>query len=108
MKEFWNQPPSENFGVNVQQAWEQSRYRNQRNAIPVTSDNFNPRGRLYMPLYLFRTAAVLLVAFFTGLFLYSQMSTTEQTEPQATSAFNVLQESKSGVVDINEDSDYVF
>lgn len=95
VKEVWNQTPAENFEVDVQQAWEQFRYRNQKNTMPLDPVNFNVRGGSNMPLYLVRVAAVLLVALFTGLFVHSQMITTEQAESEAISAFNVLQELKT-------------
>ena len=92
VKEVWNETPPENFDVDVQQAWEQFRYRNQKNAMPVASDNAKPRRRSNMLLYLSRAAAVLLVALFTGLCVHSQMNFTEQVESESISAFNVLQE----------------
>lgn len=95
VKQVWNQTPPENFEVDVQQAWEHFRYRSQKNKMPVAPVNYNVRRGSKTSLYLFRIAAVLLVALFTGLFVYSHMSTIEQTEPQAISAFNVLQELKT-------------
>lgn len=92
VREVWNQTPSENFEVDVQQAWEKFRYRNQKNTKPVASVNVKPRRGSNTSLYLFRAAAVLLVALFTGLFVYSQVNTSEQTQSEAVSAFNVLQE----------------
>ena len=92
VRDVWNRTPPEDFDVDVQQAWEQFRYRSQKNAIPVAPVNVNLRRGSNTLLYLFRAAAVLLVALFTGLFVHSQINTTEQSGSEPVSAFNVLQE----------------
>lgn len=95
VRDVWNRTPPETFDVDVQQAWEQFRYRNQKSKMAAAPVNFKVRRGSTTSLYLLRAAAVLLVALFTGLFVYSHMRTIEQTAPQDISAFNVLQELKT-------------
>ncbi|MCC5908206.1 MAG: FecR domain-containing protein [Balneolaceae bacterium] len=92
VKEIWNQAPPEEFEVDVQHAWEQFRYRNQKNTRHKAPIIGYVRKKPGVGVYLFRAAAVLLVALFSGLFVYHQMNQAEQREAEQASIFNVLQE----------------
>jgi transmembrane sensor len=93
LKQIWNLTPDENFEVNVQQAWEQFRNRD-RDLMPGPSRKIGyvPRKVSRKPLHILRAAAVILVAFFTGLFVQYHIDTMEQIAAEQTAAFNVLQE----------------
>jgi transmembrane sensor len=92
LKEVWNQSPPENFKVDVQHAWEQFSYRHQKKTQPAIPVARYVRRRSKIPVYLFRAAAVLLVALFAGLFVHYQMSLEEQRDAEQASVYNALQE----------------
>ena len=92
LKEVWDQSPPENFKVDVQHAWEQFRYRNQKktqSSVPVIG---YVRKKSKIPVYLFRAAAVLIAALFAGLFVHYQMNLEEQRDAEQTAVYNALQE----------------
>ena len=92
VKEIWNQAPTEEFEVDVQHAWEQFRYRNQKKTVQRIRPIGYVRKRSKLPVYFFRAAAVLLVAVLAGLFVHHQMNLAEQQQAEQAAAFNVLQE----------------
>lgn len=92
LKEIWNQASPENFEVDVQHAWEQFSYRNQRKTNTSTPAIGYVRRESRMPVYLFRAAAVILLALFASLFVHYQMNLENQRDAIQASAFNVLQE----------------
>ena len=89
VKNIWDLTPEEDFDVNVQDAWERFRHRkvreNDRHA-PV----YQMQKQLRKAVYLFRAAAVILVAALTGLFVQYYASTSETTEEAA--HFYVMQD----------------
>lgn len=92
VNEVWNQSPPEDFDVDVQNAWEQYRYRNHKKAQHSESVVGYVRNKSRLPLYFFRAAAVLLVTLFAGLFVHYQMGLEEQRAAEQASVFNILQE----------------
>jgi len=92
LKQVWDQSPSENFNVDVQHAWEQFRYRHQKKTQASKPVAGYVRKKSTLPMYLFRAAAVLLVALFAGIFVMYQMNLEEQRDAEQASAYNILQE----------------
>jgi transmembrane sensor len=92
LKQVWNQSPPENFNVDVQHAWEQFSYRNQKKTQPSVPIIGYARKKSKVPVYLFRAAAVLLAALFAGFFVQYQMNLEEQRDAEQASVYNALQE----------------
>ena len=92
LKQVWDQSPPENFKVDVQHAWEQFRYRNQKKTQASKPVAGYVRKKSTLPMYLFRAAAVLLTALFAGLFVHYQMNLEEQRDAEQASVYNALQE----------------
>ena len=92
LKQVWNQSPPENFNVDVQHAWEQFSYRHQKKTQSSAPVAGYVRKKSTLPMYLFRAAAVLLVALFAGIFVMYQMNLEEQRNVEQASAYNILQE----------------
>lgn len=93
LREIWSLTPAENFNVDVQQAWEKFRDKN-KIQIPAEgkSIGYKSRNVSRTPLYVLRAAAVILVAFLTGLFVQNHLYTMEQVASEQASTFNVLKE----------------
>ena len=93
LKQIWGQSPPENFNVDVQHAWVQFSYRNQKKmqaSKPVAGGYV--RKKSTMPIYIFKAAAVLLVALLAGIFIMNQINLEEKRDAELASVYNTLQE----------------
>ncbi|MEX0906528.1 MAG: FecR domain-containing protein [Balneolaceae bacterium] len=84
VQEIWNLTPPENFEVDAQQAWEEFQYRHGKQKARSVSRKVSKA-----PLYMLRTAAVILVSVFAGVFM--QYTLTNSAETEEISDFYVMQ-----------------
>ncbi|MEX0660605.1 MAG: FecR domain-containing protein [Balneolaceae bacterium] len=94
LKDIWELTPREEFDVDVQGAWKEFQHRQGIAKPHNLNKDYRSRKVSKMPLYVLRTAAVILVSMFAGVFM--QYTLTQGTDVEQVSEFYVMQTFETG------------